>query len=503
VDLDPALDPLQYAALHGLVTAILTDAAGPATDEDWEELFESGGLDAEVVNTYFDTDPAAWDLFDPVRPFMQVANLEPSKAGPRPVGALMPEVAAGNNTPVFSVFTDADTPAITFAEAARRLLATHAFDTAGIKAAASGDPAAVKGKTTGNKVGSLGQIGVIIPVGRTLFETLLLGCIVGPRRTGDAPAWRRTYSAEWETRPAEGMLDLLTWQSRRICLFPDQTPEGWRVTGAFVAAGDRFAVTPRLEPRTAWWAPKEGDDAEQYRPMRHLQGRAGWRGMAALVSMGHSSGAKYVTSELLAQAGRLMEEGACLSFDYPLSAYLVGAIYGVQSAVMDAVVADSIPLPMQALAGEQGAPLRAVLNEMVASAEAVRRALDGLDNNLREALGGERVPWNQGQHPGEILVSRLSGDATRLLRGLRSSPERGEEGLAAWQAVLNRTAGEIADELIERTYSLTMLGTGVESERPPMSPAKAEIFFRAALKKALPYLPAGEQVQTKEDGNVR
>ena len=507
-DLDPALDPFQYAAIHGLVTAIISDVIGLDTDEDWEELFEAGRFDADTIGTYFDTDPAAWDLFDPVRPFMQVADLEPSKAGPRPVGSLMPEVAAGNNVPVFSVFTDADAPAITFAEAGRRLLATHAFDTAGIKSAAVGDPAAVKGKTTGNKVGPLGQIGVILPVGRTLFETLMLGCVVGPRASGDAPAWRRMQSAEWETRPPDGLLDLLTWQARRIRLFPEETAEGWRVTGAFVAAGDRFPVHPRLEPRTAWWVPKEGDDAEQYRPMRHLQGRTGWQGMAALVSMGRSSGAKFVTSELLAQAGRLMEEGTCLSFDYPLSAYLVGAVYGVQSAVMEAVVADSIPLPMQALAGEQGAPLRVVLNEVVASAEAVRRALDGLANNLREALGGERVPWDKGNHPGEILVSRLSGDATRLLRGLRGAPERGEEGLAAFGAVLQRTATEIGEELSEKAYAVTMLGAGVLQkeagvEKPAISPARAEIFFKAALRKALPYLPTGEHVQTKEDNNVR
>ncbi len=147
---------------------------------------------------------------------------------------------------------------LSFAEAARWLVFLQAYGTAGIKTPVVGNTHVNKGKVYAPKdsvgTGWLGAIGGIFLQGDTLFQTLLLNWVFydKPQDAGhgllgnesDLPAW------EWElpSSPADiveayrdpsfgiGPAALMTWQSRRVRLIPDE--EGSSVVGVVCCYGD-------------------------------------------------------------------------------------------------------------------------------------------------------------------------------------------------------------------------------------------------------------------------
>ncbi len=341
-------DPLQaVAVLRQVLLPVALDALGaPRSEDEWALRWEASVLDASVLGAYLDCHADRFDLFHPTCPFGQVAGLRTAKDETKPVSLLLPAVATGNNVPLFSARTEADSPALAPAEAVRALLATHCWDTAAIKSGAVGDPEVRAGKTTGNPIGPLGQLGVIVPLGCSLAETILLNLRIIPQglRGDDRPQWRAEPStAVWRRRPSLGDLDLLTWQSRRIRLIPELGDRGQTVVRRVVlAAGDRLDQVPDFEPHTAWRQddkPQAGRPAR--RPIRHRAGFEAWRGLAALLATAQSGAGKDTTSALIQQAADL-EVGGVLASGYPLRALTVGVVYGTQSSIVEDVTTDRI-----------------------------------------------------------------------------------------------------------------------------------------------------------------
>ncbi len=151
--------------VYRFLFALLMDAYQPEDSEALEELLEEGKFDAEILEEYFkncQNEGVSFDLFDPIRPFMQ--------AGPDPdmdekicsVAKLEPVYPSGNNHVHFEHrFEDM----VTFspAEAARSLCAVTAFGARGGR----GYPSIVNG---------IPPVYVIVR-GRNLFETLVLGMV--------------------------------------------------------------------------------------------------------------------------------------------------------------------------------------------------------------------------------------------------------------------------------------------------------------------------------------
>ena len=340
---------------------------------------------------------------------------------------LLAAVAAGNNVPLFSSSTDAAPPRFSPAAAARALLAAHCWDTAAIKSGANGDPAVKNGKTTGNPKGPVGALGVTVPLGPTLAHTLLLNTPIVRQglKSQDRPQWRAEPStAAWSSRPALGLMDLLTFQSRRIRLVPEITADGpgdaaVTVSQVVLAAGDRLLELPEYEPHTMWRReakPKAGTPPRH--PVRHQAGKETWRGLAALLAAKTPTPEGVSTTALLDQLASLRAE------DYvpdalPLQVLTVGVLYGNQSAVVEDVLADVIPLPVVALTTD--APVRGFLHRVVAQAESIRRAGNDLGDSIRRATGGEKLPWDKSLRTGDALMhqaflGRPTADGKTVIR---------------------------------------------------------------------------------------
>ncbi|MEU9983545.1 type I-E CRISPR-associated protein Cse1/CasA [Streptomyces sp. NPDC050856] len=472
------------ALLRQLLLPVMWDALGvPRTRGEWAERFERGRFsDAEMTHLTDYLGPRYGDrfrLFDDKRPFAQVAGLEALNGETKPAAQLVPSIASGNNVPLFSSLTEGDELLLSPGQALLWLLHTQCWDTAAIKTGAVDDPQAKNGKTTGNPTGPLGQLGVVVPTGQTLYETLMLNTPILPDGLEPAdrpqwawderpasPGWKSPAGPEWSSRPAGERLDLLTFQARRIRLVPCQTERGLYVRRVVVSAGDRLAQTPEYEPHTAWShfaKPKAGQP--QRRPRRHASGRSAWQGLATLLALAVPvEGDGPYTSVLLRQLADLHAEEV-LPADYPLGVEICGLEYGNQSAVVENAIGDTLPLPVASLLAEDDW-LRAAILECVSQADQAGRALDNLHSDLRRASGGEPLPWDKGQHPSSRLLHGLDGTMRRLLAGLRTVGEDGhllERAQLAWELSVRAVAVREAETLLAATPPHAVVGRAEKS----------------------------------------
>ncbi|MHA6512490.1 type I-E CRISPR-associated protein Cse1/CasA [Tessaracoccus sp. Z1128] len=471
-------NPLAGGALARLLVAIVVDAFGPVSStEEWRRLFEAGSFDRSVLDSYFEEHYDRFDLLGGPHPFYQVAEIEPASGEWKSVTLLIPEIATGNNVPLFTSVLESTVEALSPAEAARGLVTIQAWDTAAIKSAAVGDPRASRGKTTGNPTGPLGHLGLVLPEGRNLFESLVLETPVKAEQAGDLPAWRREWSAEWNVHQPRGIRELLTWQSRRIRLIGDT--DG--ITGVLVAAGDRMDfVPPHLEPHAAWRIDTKG--AVSHRPRRHISGRSAWRGMDALLASDAARGGDASGPCALRNIGTA---GRFLPDDYPLGVLCIGVEYGNQSAVFENVIFDRIPMPLRALEDLDGLSLADDLIRVVATAESLRRLVNDLQSDIRRACGGDKIPWDKGDHRGDSMMSEFDEPTRWLLLRLQEEPDKGDEALADWRRTARAITWTTGNRLLDAAPPRAVAGVGPKKD--PFTLARAEAFFRGALKKIIPH----------------
>ncbi|GII96932.1 type I-E CRISPR-associated protein Cse1/CasA [Sinosporangium siamense] len=490
------------ALLRQVLLPVLADALGrlPRDQTEWRKRFEAETFtkdECDQIRAYLAEHGARFQAFGDT-PFAQVSTLEAANGATKGAGLLVATESTGNNVPLFATRTEAEPPDLTPAEAMRWVVHAHCWDTAAIKTGAKGDDRAKAGKTTGNPTGPLGQLGVLVPVGRTLYETLLLNLPIGPQTMLGTPHWRSSPSApgrnpaDWN--PAgdpDGLLGLWTWQSRRIRLIPEQTAQGVRVRRVIVAAGDRLREIPEWEPHTAWKydKPVAKSKAADRKPRRHVPGKAVWRGMEALLAIHQSDleSGSVETSSLLRQAAGLRALGA-LPQDYPLRVEAFGISYGTQSAVIDDVYHDLMPLPVAAL--QPDTEMYGVLVEMTGQAERLYRAINRLSADLRRASGLDPIPWDKGQRPGEQLLHLLDPVVRRILGHVAGlDDERLEAVLLAWEQVAFRIAREIADTLFtalpESVFGPRQSG-GEDDPGKNVGLGQAESRLRSNVAAALP-----------------
>ncbi|MEU5977417.1 type I-E CRISPR-associated protein Cse1/CasA [Streptomyces sp. NPDC047315] len=531
-DLVVELPTQKPAILRHVVLPVIADALGfPADAAEWTEHVRADGFSKErarKLNEYLDAHRHLFDLFHPVDPFAQVAGLRTERAETKSSALLVTTAASGNNVPIFAARTEGDRLELAPAEAARWLLHAHCWDTGAIKTGVVGDPRAKNGKTMGNPAGSLSQLGIVVPRGETLYETLMLNVPYGRTRLrDDCPQWRRrgprdahpSGTPEWEDRAARGVLDAWTWQSRRIRLVPERTDDGVRVARVVVAAGDRLTLLAEHEPHTAWRiesperrTKRKARDAEPppdlrpdtrpeprpepslQRPVRHTPGRAAWRGFHALLAVGRAGEETplthatdgFSTSELLRNIGAAHEE---LGDRFRLRLELTGLAYGQKLGTVEDVCHDEVPLPVAAL-DPHGLAHGALLGA-VEQAEKLAQAVNRLAADLRRSVGAAAPPprgsW---QESGEALLHALDPSVRRLLVDLRdagSNEARYHELLEKWEVRAGADAWRVAEQLLGHcgpgAFHGRRVSQGGVSRRYRLS--QAESAFRYAVEETL------------------
>lgn len=508
--------PTQDFALLRLLLAVLHDVLdGPKEIEDWADLWE-GGLPLDALRAYLDTHRERFDLLHPRAPFFQVADLHTSKGEYSALDRIVADVP--NNARFFTMRAHG-AERLGYAEAARWVVHTHAYDPSGIKSGAEGDPRVKGGKGYPQGVGWAGNLGGVYVEGDDLRQTLLLNLIAfdtpnlntepDSGQDRDRPAWAHPpitaaplEAVQAASRP-HGLRDLYTWQSRRLRLHYD----GQGVHGVLLSYGD--PLTPRnmqlREPMSTWRRSpaqeKKLREATVYLPREHDPARAAWRGLGALVTgkvrgaEQRQEAAEHVRPRILDWIARLTVDGY-LPRGHLVRARLAGAVYGTQQSVIDEIVDDAVAVPV-VLLNERNRELAQAAVGAVTDAEEAVTALGDLATGLAQAAGAD------GDGPRATARDRGFGDLDapfrKWLSGLAPSAEQAADDLLEdplypteqrrdWQFTAREIVSRIGDELIDSASGASWEGRVLESKSGAfwLNASSVDLRFRRALRTCLP-----------------
>ncbi len=485
--------PTQVFALTRLLLAILHRAVdGPRDLDHWEDLWSAPKLPDDAIITYLGQHRQRFDLLHHETPFLQVTGLHTQKGEMTELARLIADVPNGH--PFFSLRLRPEKP-MSFAEAARWLVHCHAFDPAGIKSGAVGDPRVKKGKGYSIGVGWCGLLGGVLPEGPSLRETLLLNLIA--RDYGDLARWANTDAPFWERdpvgaaeeqqggRPHRGPVDLYTWQSRRIRLAYDHGA----VTGVLICIGEPLKPQNRfrVEPHTAWRRSqaqeKKLGQALVYMPKEHDPSRAIWRGLASLlpgaIQAQGSEPAAVLPPVVLAWLGRISED--VIGADYPVRIRTLGMTYGSQSSTTEDITDDALSL-RSVLLQQNANQLVGAAVSCVAAAEGAARALGSLAANLAEAANGD--PDGPKSRATELAYAELDTEFRRWLGRLDASTDP-TDAQVVWHVTARSTVSALAKDLLNSADPAAWVGRIVRKRL--MTSSHAQKWFWQNLRTALPY----------------
>lgn len=277
------------------IAARITGLDNPELNSDqWHErrrglLAREEGFSDEAVNAYFDRHH--FQVFDPVRPWLQDPLLASQCAHPSGLNLLVFGRPAGNNLAWLSPHHDRAPVPISTGHALQHLLVHHGYGNAGgctVRTAATcSKPSADAGPLRGTVS--------FHPVGPSLYHTLLMSvpAFTGVQQTLlDACPWEDHAGPPDPDAPLPEVTwpgRLLTGRSRHaVLLIPGQ--DARTVTDAYLTWATSRAPLPATDPylayRTDTSQPVETTGRRRLKVRRASADRAWWRELDALVLAG-------------------------------------------------------------------------------------------------------------------------------------------------------------------------------------------------------------------------
>lgn len=264
-----AISPIaKYAVLRTLV-AFLMDMYRLDDVYDRKALLAACQFDPAVLERYVslcEKKGPCFDLFDPMRPFMQSAYDKDMDAGKeKPIAALFFDLPSGNNHVHFDHRFETEHSASP-AEAFQGLCATYSF----CMAAAQGYPSCV------NNTPPL----YMLVLGETLFQTLVLNMLskeeCGAMAWG-LPCWREDRIVKPKDLYVNvSMMEGMTWLPRRASLVLD---EDGLVRKMYFQQGRNFTGNDLWrDPHVPRRRNRDGRDSS----VKPVQGRETWRDLGAV-----------------------------------------------------------------------------------------------------------------------------------------------------------------------------------------------------------------------------
>lgn len=264
----------QYRLLLAITHRALVSAFGK-WDEEERAIWFGEGLPADAILTYLEAWRERFWLVHPDFPFMQVAALataEETRDKRKPWTQIDLASASGNAPMVFDHACDTSPRPLSMANALCTLLGFLQFTPGGL----------VKTLRDADKAGPLVNTAAVIPVGKTLAQTLCLALHPAPRRGAepDLPAWERQPPTIAQLRGdpvlASGPNDRYTRLSRAVLLIREESGD---VRWLRFAAGLALADDPNApDPMASYRAGSNG-----LVRLNFMEGRALWRDLAALL----------------------------------------------------------------------------------------------------------------------------------------------------------------------------------------------------------------------------
>lgn len=497
--------PAQDYAVLRILLSIYWRAHHPETKVRAGGTFEFSEWFSGALEGVGDTDDAVlgylehwkdrFDLLDPAKPFMQVADLHTKKGTFSEIRRIVPEVESR----YFTMRAGKERDSLSFAEAARWLIYAQAYDYSGIKSGAEGDARVKGGRGYPIGTGWTGRTGGTIVVGDDLRHTLLLNttqeALTDP---DDRPVWERNpdTAAERHIAPPagageiagpQGPNDLATWQGRRIRMYVD----GDRVNAVLVSNGDQIpnaGANVLADPMTPYrYSPnqsKKGNVVHYALPFD--PNRTMWRSLEPLISLDQDPGfdGKNIAPKRPKNLSQLAELSRDTDIPRVLDIHMVSVDYGPQDSSVATTVVGRIELPM-ALLEPEAADVRAELVTTVSATRDAAIALGQFGGHLLEAAGGA---YEFQPDPTDGILSELEPRFIHWLGHLNVDDV--EEQARSWQTEVRREILERATELMRgagpKALAGREIGSGPDgSSTRILSAGSAYRMLQSRLKKIL------------------
>ena len=521
--------PTQAFAILRALLAILQRAIVTADDFDetadpaqvWGDLWNPPSLPMMKITDYLDEWHDRFNLFDEVKPFMQVAGLHTPKNEITEVKKIIADVPDGYQ--FFTMRSGDAAKTLSFAEAARWLIHVQAYDTAGIKSGVVGDSRVKGGKSYPIGTGWAGKIGGVYAVGHNLETTLLLNLhLASPTdreqlvTLSDRPVWERDPDHPGGTaRIPTGNVDIYTWQARRIRLVQDAKS----VIGVVLTNGDKLDPQNRffLEPLTGWRRSKPQEKALKlplvYMPAELKPDRAMWRGVDSLLPSVHPGtvdGQDYLPPGIVTWIGYLASDdgGSCINRSETILLRGVGVSYGPQNSTFVEVIDDSLSIHASLLK-PSGIALATLVKSCVAETDEAVRHLGFLASNLHIAGGGDTEttagPRDRARELAyfalDLAFRHWLADLSLLEGDVAAQENYAIHVREEWRKTARNILGQIGSQLLREAGPQAFTGheTSIGREKSWMTAGKAERIFRASLRKTLP-LVSDQPQQTSPQG---
>jgi len=244
-------------------------------------LQSTSGFDPRAVHAYFDA--YCFEVFDPVRPWLQDAALPEQCGKTSGINALAFGRPAGNNLAWFSPHYDRDADPLPTEQALQHLLVHHYYGRSG------GCTARTVGGTSHPR-GTSGPLRSTVsfhPLGRTVYETLLAGIpklLADEQSTADRCPWEEPDPPDPLRPPVEVTWPgrLLTGLSRHAALLVPSA-DGAAVVDAYLTWATQFRKLETTDPYVVIHT-DPGKPVERRRLVRRADAdRAWWRDLDALL----------------------------------------------------------------------------------------------------------------------------------------------------------------------------------------------------------------------------
>lgn len=265
--------PPNLVALHRLLLAVLSRALGQEGVTWQPEKWWREGLPAQAVESYLERWRERFWVFHETHPFMQVAALRDApetRDKKKPWTQLALGRANGDDPLVFDHMQDKNPTQVSTGITVRNLLGLLQFVSGGT----------IQVFKPSDFAGPLSNTAAVLPLGRTLAQTLLLS--LHRPEPDDLPAWERDPPriAQLKAAPTlpTGRNDRYTRQTRAVLLHPEGeagTLIRWIRYGAGLALSKETKIP---EPMAAF-----RQDSKERRPLNFNEGRSLWRDLPSIV----------------------------------------------------------------------------------------------------------------------------------------------------------------------------------------------------------------------------
>ena len=445
---DIAVLRVLLAVLHTIFGRVDIDGDPDPIDEDnalerWGELWDLGAFPEKPVRDYLNQWHERFWLFHPERPFFQVP--EAKNGTEYSASKLNGEVLeSSNKVRLFSSRSGDLKEKLTYAESARWLINTNAFDDTSAKP---------KGKNLPSVgAGWLGKIGLIIAQGHNLFETLMLNLIfLKDNNTlwGESnPSWELSTPRNGERTEIvvpDNPAELYTLQSRRLILIRDKNG----VIGYKLLGGDFFPKENAYpyEPMTLWRPILDGKkNTIGFQPARHDPAKQIWRNFPAIVGNDQSTKRSGIVSwiNILTDSDELDHFGKNDIVRFKISSVQ----YGDKDFFVANIFSDYLTFHADLLT-ESGKIWQERIKDELNSIDDIARLIWRFSTDLMKASGGENSEF--ANHAKEQYYYRINEPFRGWLANLSSdqNPEEMIRLQIEWRNKAISIAKDLGRELVE------------------------------------------------------